>query len=64
MILPQINPGIEERSDRFSDGVDPGQITPFVQVTGDTGQGQIVQDRSAAMFDRNDMLDLQCGQRG
>jgi hypothetical protein len=43
--------------------IDAGQVRSFMQVAIDTGKGEVVGIVSAAMNLRNDMLDMQCGQR-
>jgi hypothetical protein len=58
VIRPVILPRMEEPACSPSRGITAGDIRPFVQITVETGEGQISQYRAAAMFLRDDVIDL------
>ena len=63
MLLPAVATRVKQRRHLARVGVDPRQVTSFVQVTLCTSQREIVSVVGAAMFSRNDLLNLERDQR-
>jgi hypothetical protein len=59
MLVPPVDPRIEEHGDRLAFGIDAGQIRTFVQIAIDAGQREILQPIAAAMFLWPHVLDMQ-----
>jgi hypothetical protein len=58
MLVPAIQPGIEESDDLSCVGIDRGQIRAFVKITTVTRQGEVVCVSCTLVLPRNDVFDL------
>ena len=57
VLVPRVLPGIEE-PDRPAGLVSGCDIRPFVSIAEDTGVGQVADNRGAAVFPADNVIDL------
>ena len=58
MVRPDVAPGMEERDDVSTLGVDTGEVWPLVEVAAVAGQGEIRRVVWASVLLRHDVLDV------
>jgi hypothetical protein len=63
MIIPVVTPWMKELRQGFRFGIDPCQVSPFVKITIDACEREVIKVIAAAMCLWNDVLNVKSSQR-
>jgi len=63
MVFPRMPPRMKQLSNHICLGIEPGEICSFVKIAIDTGKGEIFDIVTAAVNFRNDVFNVQRGER-
>jgi hypothetical protein len=63
MVFPRMPPRMKQLSNHICLGIEPGEICSFVKIAIDTGKGEIFDIVTAAVNFRNDVFNVERGER-
>ena len=63
VFLPRLSARMEKLDDLRGVGIDPGEVRALVQIARDAGEREVCEVITAAVFSRDDVFDLESGER-